>query len=256
MGVLNDHFARIRNSLLAKAEEAGILRHSGSKGSARELIVSEFLESALPREFDFVTGEITAPDGRRSGQLDVMLLPRSAPMFRLVPGVSLGLLYAIAAIVEVKSNLSTAPITNPSELRNALETVRSVRDLLIEPPLDPWPWTAQRAATGESVRLDHIPASIIAFNGPTVETLMGHIATWAPGNRASLPNTITCLERDYTLILNDGWTYIPDRLSPESRSALYLKGESVGLVDLFDYLMKVTQAWSFTRPRTPLSTYL
>ena len=255
MGVLNDHFARIRTSLLAKAEEAGILRHSTSKGSARELIVSDFLESALPREFDFVTGEITAPDGRRSGQLDIMLLPRSAPRFRLAPGVSLGLLHAVAAVIEVKSNLSTAPLDNPSELRNALETVRSVRELSIEPILNPWPWTAQRT-TGEMVRLDHIPACVIAFEGPTVETLIGHIAAWPEENRSYLPNTITCVARDYTLVLNDGWMHVPERLSLDSRQALYLKGELAGLVDLFDYLMKVTQAWSFARPRTPLSYYM
>jgi hypothetical protein len=255
MGVLNDHFARIRSSLLAKAEEAGILRHSTSKGSARELIVSEFLESALPREFDFVSGEITAPDGRRSGQLDVMLLPCSAPCFRLAPGVSLALLHAVAAFIEVKSDLSTAPLDNPSELRNALETVRSVRELPIEPLLDPWPWSAQRT-TGEFVRLNHIPACIVAFNGPTAEALMGHLAARQADHGTHLPNTITCLVRDYTLVLNDGWIYVPEELSPESRRSLYLKGETSALLELYDFLMKVTQGWAFTRPRTPLSRYM
>jgi|LakMenE18May11ns_1017448.scaffolds.fasta_scaffold9803693_2 hypothetical protein len=256
MGVLNDHFTRIRASLLAKAEEAGILRHSTSKGSARELIISDFLESSLPREFDFVTGEITSPTGRRSGQLDIMLLPQSAPRFRLAPGVSLGLLHAVAAVIEVKSVLSTAPLCNPSELRNAIETVRSVRVLEINPRLDPWPWSAARAATYEPVQLDHIPVCIVAFKGPTIETLLGYLSEFAVANRADLPNVITCLERDYTLILNDGWIFNPASLSEDSRQKLYLKGDCSSLVDLFDFLMKVTQAWAFASPRTPFSRYL
>lgn len=256
MGFLNDHFTRIRISLLAKAEEAGILRHSTSKGTARELIISDFLESALPREFDFVTGEIASPTGCRSGQLDIMLLPQSAPRFRLAPGVSLGLLHAVATVIEVKSVLSTAPLCNPSELRNAIEIVRSVRQLEISPRLDPWPWSAVRESSCEHVQLDHIPVCVVAFNGPTIETLLGYLSEIAASSRADLPNVITCLERDYTLILNDGWIYDPAKLPENSRQKLYLKGDCSSLVDLFDFLMKVTQAWSYASPRTPFSQYL
>jgi hypothetical protein len=256
VGILRDHFERIRQTLLSKAAEAGVLDHGTSKGTARELLVSEFLESSLPREYDFVGGEITTADGTRSGQIDVMMLPKSAPQFSLAPKVSLGLVHAVVAVIEVKSTLTTAPLTNASELRNALETVRALRALPIDPPLDPWPWTANRRHGGGCVRLDHIPACIVAFDGPTMETVADWLCQWASTNRSAMPNTITCLKRNYTLVLNDGWLFIPELLPPDSQTALYLKNEHSCLADLFDYLMKVVQAWSYARPRTPLVRYV
>jgi hypothetical protein len=173
----------------------------------------------------------------------------------LAPRVSLALVHAVAAVVEVKSTLNTAPRVNPSELRNALETVKSVRALPIHPALDPWPWSATRVGTEQRVQLDHIPACIVAFDGPTMETVGAYLGEWAKENGNALPNIITCLKRNYTLVLNDGWIFVPERLPPESRTSLYLKNEHSCLADLFDYLMKVVQAWSYARPATPLANY-
>lgn len=256
MSVLGSHFAHVRKTLLAKADEAGVLRHGSSKGTARELVVSEFLKAGLPREFDFVSGEIAAPNGERSRQLDLMLIPHNSPRFALAPSVSLGLLHAVAAVIEVKSDLSTAPLERASELRNALDIGQSVRSLCFVPPLEPWPWIAERQETRALIRLEHIPFCLFAFKGPTIETLMEHLASAAAVNRAALPNIVTCLERDYTLVLNDGWIYDSAKLPPEFQQALYLRGSHSALVDLFDYLMKTTQAWAYARPRTPLASYI
>src|SRR5687768_14925530 len=102
MSILAEHFERIREGLLAKAKETGVLDHAPSKGTARELIVSDFLETSLPREYDFSGGEIVAPNGSRSGQLDVMLISRSAPQFQVASRLSLALLHSVAAVIEVK----------------------------------------------------------------------------------------------------------------------------------------------------------
>lgn len=80
MTLLGEHFERVRQSLLAKSKEIGIAKHGTSKGTARELLVSDFFAANLPRHFDYVTGEIMAPKTEdRSGQIDILILPHSAP---------------------------------------------------------------------------------------------------------------------------------------------------------------------------------
>lgn len=255
MGILTDHLELVRTTLLAKANEVGVARHGTVVGSARELVVSEFLGRSLPRSFDFVGGEMTDHVGNRSGQIDVMVLPFAAPQLRLADGISLGLVDAVAAVVEVKSTLTTAPFDTASELKSALETTRKVRSLTMS-ALEPWPWSA--LASYGRVRLPHVPVAIVAFNGPTSETLAEKLSEWARlHGEESLPNIVTCLSRDYTLVRNDSWMFDPKKLPESSRSSQYLKSDGPGaaMFDLFDYLMKCLQAWDYARPRTPLASY-
>jgi hypothetical protein len=203
------HFERVRSSLLAKAEEAGILRHGTLKGSARELIVADFLSANLPRTFDFETGEVVTPDDKRSGQIDVLILPHSSPRFQLGGSVCLATVHSVAAAIEIKSTLTTSSPEKESALTQAMMSTICLKDLLIDPPLDPWPWSATLTTSGKRVRLANIPVSIVAFEGPDVNTLCSHLHNWEQiAGRERMPNTVTCLRQDYTLFLNDGWRII------------------------------------------------
>lgn len=133
-GPLAQHFKRVRLSLVAKADEISIVKHGTLKGAARELVVSDFLSANLPRAFDFVTGEIVTPDDRRSGQIDVLVLPHTAPRFNLGGAVCLALVHAVAAALEIKSDLTTSAPDQNSDLTNAMETTVAVKDLPIVPP--------------------------------------------------------------------------------------------------------------------------
>jgi hypothetical protein len=251
---LGAHFERVRLSLLAKADEAGILRHGTLKGSARELVVADFLAANLPRVFDFETGEVVTPDDQRSGQVDVLILPHSAPQFRLGGPVCLAPVHGVASVVEVKSNLTTSAPDGKSELTEAMNTTVLVKKLPINPPLVPWPWSATVVPSQGQVTLPNIPVSIVAFEGPTSETLLGHLESW--NNHVGcklLPNTVTCLRRNYTLFLNDGWR---TQDAPLDQLYLQLPGQGAALGDLFDHLMKVLQGWIHHHPATPLSKYL
>jgi hypothetical protein len=255
MKPLSEHFERVRKSLLTKAEEVGVLKHAGLKGIARELLISDFLAANLPRAFDFETGEIVGADDTRSGQIDVLIVLQTTPRFRLGGPVCLALVHGVAAALEVKSVLTTSTPDSDSALTEAMKSTVAVKSLPIEPPLDPWPWSATLTKTGEHVRLDNIPVSIIAFKGPDVETLLEHLDTWEQVvERNRLPNTITCLKENYTLALNDGW-----RLSPRGTNAptyFRMMGDGMALGDLYDHLMKVLQGWIHHHPDTPLSRYL
>lgn len=251
---LNNHFERVRVSIMAKAKEIGVANHGTLLGSARELLVSEFLESNLPRGFDFTTGEIVGPGGARSGQIDILVIPKTAPKLSLGGNFCLGLVHATAAALEIKSTLTTADLDKSSELRNALRTTESIRSIPIEPALDPWPWAANKG--GSLVTLEHIPVSIVAFDGPELETLYRHLVSWHAQGK-SLPNTVTCINRNYTLYRNDDWSY-PENAGGSNGRPLYnrIKGDGVNcLRELFDFLMKCLQAWAYTQPRTPLTAY-
>lgn len=162
----------------------------------------------------------------------------------------MGLAHGVAATLEIKSTLTTGGAG--SELEKSLDSCRTLKRLPIVPTLHPWPWSASRTDGGHA-RLDNIPYSLLAFDGPELNTLLRHLSDrGAHTEKQFLPNTITCLKRNYTVTLTDGWVRraIPNGPLYEESST-----EHPALLDLFDYLMKVFQAWSFEQPRTPFNAY-
>lgn len=250
--MLFEHFTKVAETMLAKADEIGVANHATITGTARELIITELFSKNLPRGFDYVTGEIVASNSDRSGQVDILVVPQYAPRLELADPYCLAFAEAVACVVEAKSTLTTAKLENRSELRNALESIAKIRNLPLN--LDPWPWTASVART--NYRLDHIPCSIVAFDGPTKETLISQLESWAEQHgKSALPNTVTCIRRNYTIVRNDDWHYISANIPVSMRSDIYIDGNDPCLYDLFVYMMKCLQAWDYARPRTPLNRY-
>lgn len=108
---LNPHVATrledIRAVLVAQGHAARSLS-SASKGREREIFVNEFLSKVFPSHFRFGTGDITDVEGRKSGQVDIVVelpffpsypVPGGAPRLYMAEGV--------ASAIEVKSNLRT-----------------------------------------------------------------------------------------------------------------------------------------------------
>ena len=221
----------------------------------RELVVSDFLSANLPRAFDFVTGEIVTPNNKRSGQVDVIVLPHAAPRFQLSGSVCLALVHATAAALEIKSKLTTSAPDCQSELTKAMNTTFGIKKLPIDPRLNPWPWNVTEPERRTVVLLQNIPVAIVAFEGPNAPTLQKHLHEWEKkAGRLFLPNTVTCLKPNYTLILNDGWLKGPE----QTDAALYIQIPDPGscLAHLFFHLMKTLQRWSHYHPPTPLEKYL
>lgn len=265
MGIVNDHFVNVRISLLNKAKEIGLANNSTVLGVARELVISQFLEANLPRTAEFLTGEVVDSKQNRSGQVDIVLLPVTAPKIELSPGIALALADAISSAVEVKSNLTTGGWEKDSHLKSALKTSAKIKALKLL--CDPWPWQASTQIKGKltEVKLVSIPVSVVAFQGPTKETLLEKLAevTSEIGLKYLgypegipvinlLPDTITVLEHDYTIVLNNNWNIV----GQNSGKPVYahMPDESC-LYQLFSHLMKCIQAWHYYQPRTPLSNY-
>ena len=95
--------------ILMGVHTAGSTMSASSKGQERQQFVEHFLGNSLPPIYRFGTGDATDANGRRSGQLDVVIEYPFAP--NLPVGVNqpmrLYLAEAVAAVVEVKSNVAT-----------------------------------------------------------------------------------------------------------------------------------------------------
>ncbi len=97
----------IRNTLVAQGS-AGDPLASSSKGTEREIFVKEFLGKVFPSHFRFGTGTITDSAEKLSGQADIVIELPFFPSFPVPPSdVRLYLAEGVAAVIEVKSNLST-----------------------------------------------------------------------------------------------------------------------------------------------------
>ena len=108
------------HTILRGVHQAGEPMSSASKGEERETFVDKFLASIFPTPFRFGTGDATSSDGSRSGQLDVVMEYPLLPSLPLPTGNSrLYLVEGIAAVVEVKSNLS-------SQMPEAIETANKL----------------------------------------------------------------------------------------------------------------------------------
>jgi hypothetical protein len=96
---LLDHF---RAGFLAGLEGA-----SANRGTEREAFLSAFLSQVLPPIYRVGTGEITDDNGKRSGQLDIIIEMPWAPSFGF-PGspVRLYPAEAVGVVIEVKSNVA------------------------------------------------------------------------------------------------------------------------------------------------------
>ncbi len=94
-------------ALLTERHADGNGMNSVSVGSERELFVDALLKNVFPPHYRFSTGDITSPTAARTGEIDVVLeYPRGFSFPLLEGGPRLYLAEDVAAVIEVKSNLS------------------------------------------------------------------------------------------------------------------------------------------------------
>ena len=98
----------IRNQLVA-VHQASSAMSSATKGHERQEFIDRFLSEVFPTPFRFGTGDATDKDGRKSGQLDVVIEYPFGPSLPVVGGTTSRLYLAetIASVVEVKSNVAS-----------------------------------------------------------------------------------------------------------------------------------------------------
>lgn len=107
----------------ARLNAASLVSHPGERGRAREKALKRFLRGIAPRGFDVDTGFVIDSNGQQSRQQDLVFVRRDYhPVFR-VSGISFFPVESVAAVVEVKSSLTSRTLTD------ALESGASVKRL-------------------------------------------------------------------------------------------------------------------------------
>jgi hypothetical protein len=92
IGSLNDRpvLCPSEHLLLFSKSLIGQAKNTTNLGSAREALISNFLVQNLPSAIEYPSGELFDQKDRRSGQIDVILLPQSSPKLHLFAAITLG----------------------------------------------------------------------------------------------------------------------------------------------------------------------
>src|SRR5258708_5911835 len=95
--------------ILAGVHSAGSTASMSTRGTEREAFIKEFLATVFPHSFRFGHGDVTDQQGNRSGQLDVVVEYPFLPSLPVTAGngTRLYLAEGVAAVIEVKSDVST-----------------------------------------------------------------------------------------------------------------------------------------------------
>lgn len=117
-------FADIASKMQSQFNISGRLNHRGSKGSAREETLRDFLTDFMPRVAAVIgNAELISTDSRVSGQCDLLVVDASTPPLWSGDSVQVVPIESCHAWIEVKSNLSVA------ELEKAWKAAVKVKEM-------------------------------------------------------------------------------------------------------------------------------
>lgn len=105
---LNELFATIETTLLARFKESGFIQHAGDKGENREEILMDFLGKHLPKRYGVTKGEVITKDGSRSHAIDIIIYDAVNCPILYSGKTSIVPIEGVYGIIEVKSSLSKA----------------------------------------------------------------------------------------------------------------------------------------------------
>lgn len=120
--ILYDYFKKSADVLLAQYERTKEQQASANIGYNRELFCNNFLSRVLPPRLMIRRGEIWDAEGRKTGQLDVVILRDDTPSLTFGEADAF-LVEGVLGVIEVKSNLTK------EKLQESLTTLKRVKSL-------------------------------------------------------------------------------------------------------------------------------
>lgn len=264
--IVVEHFRSIRRQLLEQRKQtSATLTHGGTQGQVRERFIQRFLTDNLPSLHDPVTGQLFDHMDTRSGQVDTILLSSWSPRLHLETDVKVVPVDSTLGCIEVKSNLTTAPLENSSELRTALLACYAVKSLVRQ---SQFVGTLALGKTFNGTK-KKTPYFLVAYKGPTFQTLRrmveafssnGHIhgilnkyPRYGGGDLHGddyIPEVICVLDPPYCLIQDDGVL-----TNKQGGGPLYFNGEDC-LAAFFAYLTNLVALWNQSPPPCNFNAYL
>lgn len=116
-------------------------------------------------------------------------------------------------------------------------------------------WVAN--AGGVEAKLTSIPSSIVPFRGPEQSALQTSLQAFADRfGTATLPNSVSLIEKGYTLIRDVDWCFTKFGSLAQPSHDVAKDDAGACLADLFNYFVMCIQSRAFRSPFTPLSSYL
>ena len=136
--------------MVSAAQAVQKIKHSGLRGTLRELVVRDLLFPLLPPQFLVGSGEIISSYEQTSSQTDVIIADRRILPAMLIDNVS-GVFPVESALVtiEVKS------VLNASELSKSEQSAARLKDFMHAPPV--------RGVPGEKP-IEHVVPYVFAFD--------------------------------------------------------------------------------------------
>lgn len=164
------------------------MNHAVSIGTAREVLIQDFLQKILPENIHLCSGQIFNTNDTFSGQIDIVLSPKSHPKLQISENIALFPLESAIGAIEVKSNLKTA------ELSKCLKICKELSDLTLE--------------NNDNARSENhnsgVSYSVFAYDGCKCNTILKKIDDFVAKNKCKywnndLPDIILVLSRGFML---------------------------------------------------------
>lgn len=248
--LLLDHLENCKKYLLAYSDAIGIAGHKVNLGSAREALIANFLKNNLPKAVNYSTGELFDFNGVKSGQIDIVLTPSTAPQLNLFGDYNLIASDTTLGVIEVKSSLTTGNESNGS-MAGAMSNCYKVKQL-------------GKVNGGElklsksKIILSTVPYLIFAFTGLSDDAVLKNIDSHLADNGKSFkdaPDIIVVLDKGYFLVKHEVWMYAGEKSAKEVYKVI--KSEKHALLGLYDFILSVSEHLS-TSPedfKMPLQQY-
>lgn len=266
MKLIQRHLENIKNVLDSYYSLTATPSHGGTIGLARELIVKHFLSSNLPNSLDFTSGQIFDSEDKMSGQMDIIIHSKSALKLNVATGVDLVPIDSTLAVIECKSSLKSGEREN-SNLIQAIDSCvrlkKMQRNCYIgvdqKTILDEEVVRGDKAFKelrviqkeaqilaehGVCARLKKTPYLLIAFNGPTRESMENILNEYMDSENIELdfmPDLITVLDQKYYLLKNDGFSI--RKTSNHNWSGI--SDDKSTLFGIFRYIHKLSESERF-----------
>lgn len=242
-----NHFIKTREDLLAFSKHLDIVNHGDIKGLAREAITTQFLNTNLPSLVEYKTGEIIDYENQKSGQVDIILQSVTSPKIHLHNNLQISLADAVIAVIEVKSNLTTASFDNESHLKSAFISFQKIKRLKRFYKLD--------GLNESHENHKNTPCILFAFSGPLPNTLIKKYIEYHKNFNIGFddfaPDLTIVLDKGYAIHRNNGWIGPIDGDQP----FLFRDNKEKCLIPFFVYLCKMIEVWNMKVKHTRFQDY-
>lgn len=269
MKLIQKHLKNHTASLVSAFNLSSITTNGSSKGSAREIIIREFLKANLPSNLDITSGQVFDSKDNCSGQMDIIIYSKHSLKLRFDKDQCMVPVDSALALIECKSSLNTGSMTEgASNLKTTLDACVCSKGLIRINPIgiddgycmkENIPRNAVHLVekmSGMRTTMRKTPFLLLAFQGPEESTLRDSLFNYMTGNNIDLddmPDVITILDRGYYLVKNNGFLI---RKSPDH--VLYSRGgsENSALLGFYIYLVKLAEFQKLSKNFFPLEEYL